>query len=111
MRSDKEVGRGEQVKIKWVRLKRICKEILPGMDVEIHGSTLLPSGLKAAVKVEGRKVDIALNFYHIKSEEDIFRAISHELAHIVIGSSSHSQEFSNKWDELYKTVKSRYQEV
>jgi len=76
--------------------------------VSIHGSTDLPSHLKAAVDAAEGRVDIALNFQHIKSAEDALRAVAHELAHVVAGTPHHGPDFGAAWEEIYRRLREEY---
>ncbi|WP_027719121.1 hypothetical protein [Desulfovirgula thermocuniculi] len=91
----------------WLRIKRAAEKIVC-RPVSIHGSTDLPSHLKAAVDAAEGRVDIALNFRHIKSAEDALRAVAHELAHVVAGTSGHGADFGAAWEEIYKKLREEY---
>lgn len=94
-------------RIRWLALKRAAERIA-GRPVSIHGSTDLPAHLRAAVDADEDRVDIALNFRHVKSEEDALRAVAHELAHVATGSPDHGGEFGAAWEEILKKLKEEY---
>lgn len=94
-------------KIRWLRVKQAAEKIA-GRPVSIHGSTDLPSHLRAAVDATKERVDIALNFQHVKSVEDVLAAVAHELAHIVAGTPHHGERFEAVWKEIKEKLMEDY---
>lgn len=100
--------RGRTGQIRWLRLKKIAESIA-GCPVAIHGSTELPVSLRAAVDAEeGRRVDIALNFQHIKEADEALEAVAHELAHVVARTGEHDNKFEEAREEILERLKQDY---
>ncbi|GEA15502.1 hypothetical protein E308F_17460 [Moorella sp. E308F] len=94
-------------KIRWLRIKQAAEKIAC-RPVSIHGSTDLPPHLRAAVDATEERVDIALNFQHVKSAEDVLAAVAHELAHVVAGISHHGGRFEAVWKEIKERLMEDY---
>ncbi len=97
----------ESKKIKWRRLKRIA-ETIANRPVTIHCSTEVPLSLKAAADIYDERIDIVFNLQHIKSEEDILRALSHELTHVITAGQNHNQDFDTTWAQIYTELQQKY---
>jgi hypothetical protein len=95
--------------IRWLRLRRICSE-LTGKQVELLASTTLPREMRAAVTVQGDNVSIAMNLAFAKSEAQVIRALSHEIAHVMLGSSDHTEKHEAMWDAMDERIKAMYKE-
>lgn len=101
--------RQAEPRIKWLRIKKIA-ECIVGCPVAIHGSTELPEDLKAAVDaLVGERVDIAINFQHIKSADEALEAVAHELAHVVAGIPHDGDPgFRQTWRDLLARLRREY---
>ena len=96
--------------IKWLRLKKICSELLDNKyAVQLHGSTMLSDEIRAAVTVKDNTVDIAINLSYVKSLDEVIAALSHEVTHILLQSDddNHS-EFNKVWKNTEKEVIKKY---
>lgn len=94
-------------RIKWRRLKRLAEAVVK-RPVAIYCSTEMPPSLKAAADIYDTRADIALNLQHIKSAEDALRALSHELAHLIVNTPHHNAEFDAAWAKLYTSLSESY---
>ncbi len=101
------MGMHPGTKIKWLRLKRIAQD-MSGRKVEISGSTSLRSEIKAAVQYDDKNVDIAINLGCIKSIKDVIAAISHELAHVILGVDTDDQSHQKEWVRLEEEITRLY---
>ncbi len=98
---------GDLPNIKWLRLRRLAEQIA-GCPVRLHGSTELPAEMRAAVESAPGKMDIVLNFQHIKSAEMAIKAVAHEVAHVILGNAQHDNVFKSKWEEVEQLIKKDY---
>ena len=96
--------------IRWLRLKRICSE-LTGRKVELLASTSLPESMRAAVTIRDDLVSIALNLSYVKSDMQVIRALSHEIAHVMLGTSDHTEAHEAMWDAMDERIKAMYKEA
>ncbi len=98
-----------QNKIKWGRLKRIAQKI-SGKNVDIYGSTRMSPEIRSAVEFNGGRADIGINLKQVKNVQEVIEALAHELAHVVLGDSAHTEEHKKKWRELTDKIKVKYEE-
>lgn len=94
--------------IKWIRLKNICCE-LTGLDVQIIASTH-ESNYRAFVRREGLIIEIYLNLKFAKTINDVIESLAHELAHVILDSDRHCNNFTIKMNELKNLIKEKYKE-
>ena len=96
-------------KIKFKKLKNIAERIAE-KPVNITSTTMFDAKdeRKAVVTFNKSRVDIVINSLRIKSVEDVIEAISHEIAHVRIGSDKHNDEFAKLWNELYSKIRVEY---
>ncbi len=94
-------------RIKWRRLKRLAEAAI-SRTVAIHCSTEIPIELRAAADIYAEHMDIVLNLQHVKSEEDVIRAVAHELAHAIENSERHGEAFDRAWAKLYDKLREDY---
>jgi hypothetical protein len=98
------------MKIKWIRLRNICKE-LTKREVEITLSTSKNlANVNSAVSFNNIGAKIILNAEQCKKLETVIKAIAHEVAHIQNGDNSHTNEFFNLWHSIEKNIIIKYKE-
>lgn len=93
------------MKIRWIRLKKICEE-LTGCPVRLTASTSLPYNLKGSIVQDSKGYHIILNACHVKTESEVVEVISHELAHIKFP-GQHSNKYEEEMKRLLKQIKKR----
>jgi hypothetical protein len=114
MRAEEETmeKRPGNADIKWIRLQGICLDLIDRKQiVHIHGSTDVPTNLRALVSQEGGRVDIFMNLLYNKNLEDVIDSLAHEMAHIVLGQEGHGPDFERTWAELRKRITREYRDL
>lgn len=96
------------IEFKFLRLKDIAERVA-GRPVDITITTMLDDtnkyGMVGIDKTTG-KVSILIDA-SAKSEEAIISVLSHELAHVVVG-TEHGQEFYDKMQEITDLFEKEY---
>jgi len=85
--------------IRFKKLMAIANEIAGTESYNLYGG----SGKRSHCECAGEKWEyyILLNFLFNKTEDDIIKALSHEITHIKLNSNEHNEDFQKKWNELY----------
>lgn len=95
-------------KIKWSKLVSISKEIT-GKDVSINLSTEKSiRNFFALANISRYKITIYINGNKCKSEQDVIKAIAHELAHDTANTTNDSEDHRKEWERLEEVIKSKY---
>lgn len=94
--------------IKWARLNHIAEQVV-ARKVTINLSTSQSiCNFKALAEFNDSFANIFLNGNECESDNMVIKAISHELAHVVLRSEQHGSEHSGKWDEINKEIREWY---
>ncbi|MEM3986902.1 MAG: hypothetical protein QXR39_09015 [Candidatus Methanomethylicia archaeon] len=101
-----EVVRVSLCKIRDLCLEYCKKKGMKGLRIEIHYTTALDK-VKANVQGFQKEYDILISG-KLKGEKFI-EAIAHELAHIVLQTNAHSEEFEKEKDEIKKWLNEKLQ--
>ena len=104
----KNLRNGENA-TKWTRIKFLSEEIT-NKEVCVHLTTELDIDAKAYVSEQGGVINIAINGRLVKTPEDTVKAVSHEIAHVVLGTEDHDDAFRKKWSELFDFMWKKHQE-
>jgi len=89
--------------VRWRRLIKTAERVA-GRKVALY-LTSEPTGYRGAlVRGQQGEVIIYMDLLTHKEEKDVIETLAHELAHLVLETSDHSQEWSRKFAELRNTL-------
>ena len=98
--------------IKWKRLRKILKDICK-REVEITLTTHIfysEEGTISAVVFNEDHAEFLLSMNEVKDLEKVIQALAHEIAHVQLGYSDHTNEFYDMWKEMEEIIKDKYYE-
>ena len=72
--------------------------------MNLHGSTTLSPDMFAATTLGDEVIDIALNLNYLKTEDEVVKAVAHEIAHVLADSAVHGAGHRATWNELEKKM-------
>jgi len=96
-------GKMEPV-IRWKRILEVTEKIV-NRDVVFYLTSKHTGYRGALIHDDEGKTIIYMDLLTNKSEEDVIETISHEAAHLLMGTSDHSLEWSEKMKEVRKKFK------
>lgn len=94
--------------ILWKKLTTICEGIVD-RKVNITLSTMVENDLNSIVSFNDDEVDIFLNALYCKGEPMVIKAIAHELAHVAMNNSNHSNLWEDMVNALYGKIRDEYE--
>ena len=94
--------------IRWQRILGAATQVA-GRHVDLCLSSM-PTGHRGALLRQGQRIIIYIDLHHAKSEADVIAVMAHELAHLVVGTAEHDDQWRQQMESTQEYLRKALKE-
>ena len=94
--------------IRWQRILGAATQVA-ARHVDLCLSSM-PVGHRGALLCQAQRVIIYIDLMHAKTEADVITVVAHELAHLVVGTAEHNEQWRQQMDSIQQYLRTALQQ-